>query len=320
MTFRALFRSLLLIAAFTVSSYSWSTPGHMAVAYVAYQNLKPDVRARVDALVAMNPKFVAWKAQIPAGTSDANAKMMLFMVAATWPDQIKSDGHVSDGPDGGNTPPAGPAASQNTGYSDMAMHKYWHFIDEPFSVDGTKLIRPNTPNAQTEIKLFRAALASDESDALKSYDLVWLLHIVGDIHQPLHATSRFSKTLPKGDNGANDVKVCNKKCVDDELHGFWDGIFGTTANQKKALSLAIAAGKGLTAAPSAAANNLDESAWVNESFTLAKSKVYMNPPIQNGAGPFQITDQYRSMAVTVASGRVALAGARLANILNKELR
>jgi hypothetical protein len=42
-------------------------------------------------------------------------------------------------------------------------------------------------------------------DKLKSYDLPWLLHLVGDVHQPLHSTTRVSATKPDGDNGGNGM-------------------------------------------------------------------------------------------------------------------
>jgi hypothetical protein len=58
------------------------------------------------------------------------------------------------------SPAPGPEADQNIGYSDHFMHKYWHFIDKPFSTDGSALEQPSFPNAQTQIALFRKALAS----------------------------------------------------------------------------------------------------------------------------------------------------------------
>lgn len=41
----------------------------------------------------------------------------------------------------------------------------------------------------------------------KSFMLVFLIHLVGDIHQPLHNTSRVSKEHPKGDKGGNEFKI-----------------------------------------------------------------------------------------------------------------
>jgi hypothetical protein len=311
--------STLLIVTLNAHAYGWGNVGHMAVAFVAYKRLNPRARERADALVRLNPRFHLWRPLIPSGASADDRRMMLFMIAATWADQIKGDGvHRSDGTHGGNRPPNDGTAARNIGYRDRAMHKYWHFKDEPFSPDGTALQHPPAPNAETQIDAFRRVLASDAPDALKSYDMVWLLHLVGDIHQPLHATARFISTQPDGDDGGNGVKICDPACGA-SLHSFWDGLPGDAFKLKDALAPAIDYGGGLAAAPAAAANNLNTADWIRESFDAARSDVYRGP-IRVGKGPFPITAPYRDAAREVARRRVALAGARLANILNQELR
>lgn len=193
--------SLVLIVMLNPTAFGWGSVGHMAVAYITYQNLNPAVRTRVDTLLKLNPDYQKWISQIPAGTPDADRPMMLFMIAATWPDQIKQEpGYTDDGTSRGNRPD-GASSSQNVGYTDKLRHKYWHFVDTPFTQDGSELPTIPTPNAETQINAFRAVLASDKPDELKSYDLVWLLHLVGDVHQPLHCATRVSKTDPGGDNG-----------------------------------------------------------------------------------------------------------------------
>jgi hypothetical protein len=307
--------SLLLLVGFSVSSYGWSDTGHMAVAFVTYSNLTPATRNRVDELVRQNPKYDSWLKMIPAGTSPAVKRGMLFMIAATWADQIKGDGeHVADGPAGGNLPPTDGTGAANTGYTDKAMHKYWHFIDLAFSTDGTPLNAPPTPNARTQIAAFRAVLASNSPDALKSYDLVWLLHIVGDVHQPLHCAARFSKSTPQGDDGGNLVTICDPQCGK-RLHSFWDGLLGTSNDP----AFVIKVGQTLPKANPIMAAKLNADDWIKESFEFAKTSVY-GPPIGPGKGPFFLTPTYRSAAKTLAEQRVALAGARLARILNTELR
>src|SRR5262249_32517443 len=141
----------------------------------------------------------------------------------TWADRIKKNSHYHmDGPHNGDRPPDDPSADQNTGYDDFARHKYWHFVDLPFTNDGTTLPIVPTPNAQTRIAKFREVLASTSHDELKSYDLSWLLHLVGDVHQPLHCTTRVSATKPEGDDGGNGVKVTPST----KLHFFWDDVLG----------------------------------------------------------------------------------------------
>ncbi len=306
--------ALALMIAFGAPAYGWDNLGHMAVAAVAYQRLKPAVRDRVDALLLLNPDRPNWLKLIPPGTSPEDQRMMIFMIAATWPDRIKSDTRYSDdGTENGNRPD-GASSWQNVGYSDLLRHKYWHFVDEPFTQDGTKLQPPPTPNALTQIVAFRKVLASGRPDALKSYDLSWLLHLVGDVHQPLHATARFGKAQRDGDAGGNLVNVCDPSCGT-RLHAFWDDILGTGDSPADALAVA----KALPPAPAASANVGDASKWIDESFKAARQSVYVTP-IGLGKGPFTITPKYRSDAVELARKRVALAGARLANILNNELK
>src|SRR5439155_5462001 len=86
-------------------AFAWNDKGHMMVAFVAYQQLTPATRNRVAVLLAMNPRFQTWNNLIPAGTAAADRPGMLFAIAATWPDHIKSDPTFSDdGTDGGNRP------------------------------------------------------------------------------------------------------------------------------------------------------------------------------------------------------------------------
>lgn len=301
----------LCLVLFHSTSQAWGSFGHMAVAWVAYQKLTPAKQARVIALLKKNPYYkTKWLPMIPAGTSADQQNLMIFMIAATWPDAIKSDkSYTSDG----DTPPTNPTAWSNTGYSDMKMHKYWHFIDMPFTQDSTApLPAIPTTNAETEIAIARQTLTSTAKDTLKSYDLVWLMHLVGDVHQPLHATTRVSTVDPKGDIGGNDVKVTNPS---DELHGFWDNLPGTGTDLTKVIAYA----QTLAAADPDLAKKTDAADWINESFTLASTQVYLDP-IGAGNGPFALTDAYKSNAQTIANQRVELAGERLANVINNELQ
>lgn len=89
---RQLIAVTLCLVLFSSSSQAWFGFGHMAVAYVAYQQLTAQKKARVATLLKKNPYYnTKWKALIPAGTPADQRDLMLFMIAATWPDQIKSD-------------------------------------------------------------------------------------------------------------------------------------------------------------------------------------------------------------------------------------
>jgi S1/P1 Nuclease len=313
----------LVMAALVISgvtpAYGWDSFGHMMAAYVAYQQLTQQTKVRANALVQMNPKHAEWLGWVPASASPATRDMMVFMIAATWPDEIKGDAaYVSDGSQNGNRPEGSPDPSGNHGYGDMLRHKYWHFVDTPFSSDRTALPPIPTPNAQDRITLFRGVLNSSAPDALKSYDLVWLLHLVGDVHQPLHCATRASSAEPGGDSGGNTVKVSCAGCPTN-LHAFWDNAVGTATTVQLAIDPVIKAAKKLpTAAPTQAAK-ADAQDWVAESFQAAQQAVYRSP-IKAGNGPFPLTSAYEKAAAKLARQRVALAGARLARLLNNELK
>jgi hypothetical protein len=314
---------LVLLALMPTFLFAWGGIGHMTVAYVAYEKLTPAVKARVRELLKLNPDYANWDKQIPAGTSADDHDRMIFMIASVWADDIKGEAQYSDdGTDGGNTPGGGQSA-QNMGYSDLLRHKYWHFVDTPFSPDATPLPAIPAPNAQTQIVAFRAVLASTEPDDLKSYDLVWLLHLVGDVHQPLHAVNRMTKANSKGDAGGNRVKLFGDAASN--LHSYWDDLPGVECkfcNDKvQCVNRATVLGRSLPPAAVKDGRNIDTAAWIRESFELARTKVYRNPI---GADDQLYTivpgSLYETEAYKLALARVAVAGARLAQVLNDELK
>ena len=318
---RALALALILLAAMGLPVRAWNADGHMIVAYIAYRHLTPAARRRVGVLLELNPQYHAWIAGLPAGSTPDQRARRAFTQAANWPDYIKTaPGYVSDGPDGGYTPPASPIASQNIGYPDRNRHLYWHFLDMPFSDDGTSLRPAASTNAVTQIVLLGDALGSRATpDGIKSYDLVWLIHLVGDQHQPLHSVSRFTHNDPDGDSGGNDVKLhCSPDvaCADN-LHAQWDGILGNTHD----LAVVSATGTSLDARPvPAGADIADPQIWSDESAALARRDVYIDPagaPL--GDPKASIGPAYLTRAKKVAEVRVILAGRRLASLLNAAL-
>ena len=295
---------------------AWWDGGHETVAYIAYKNLTPATRQRVDALLKLNPMYASWTMGVPADQQG----LVAFVKAATWADCIKSSscigGYTSDG---GNTPPGKPTDAQNIGYDDHLTHAYWHFVDEPYSA-GAPGQPPKVPNALTEIQLLSDAIATDESDNIKSYDVVWLEHLVGDIHQPLHATSRFTKNHPNGDAGGNLIYFCATPCKD-ELHAYWDGLPGEGPTMAQ---LAVTGNQLLRRKKPANATETDPQKWVDESFALAKSEVYV-APVSDDNDPAQtisprLDAHYGANAMRVAQSQVLLAGYRLAQLLNTRLK
>ena len=83
--------------------FAWNGVGHMAGAYVAYPHLNPATKTRVAALLKLNPDYSNWVKQIPQETSPQDQEMLIFMIAATWADQIKVETEYSlDGAPGSN--------------------------------------------------------------------------------------------------------------------------------------------------------------------------------------------------------------------------
>jgi hypothetical protein len=311
-----LIATTLLVSA--APARAWDDLGHMEIAAAAFAKLTPRARQRVAALLKLNPRYRAWI----AGAAKGDEERAAFMRAATWADSIKND------PDYKEDQVTAPTATQNVGYADHLVHGYWHYVNQPFSADGTPVVPAVEPNAATQLRTFRAALgARDTSDDLRSYDLVWLLHLVGDVHMPLHCIARFDRDHPKGDRGGNGVAITGNSnpvpCDDarlcpfgppNNLHFFWDDLEGVSYATRPALD---AAARLPRPDPKLAAIG-DESAWIQEGFDVARAVVYA-PPIGVGRGPFTVDAKYEATAHRVARERMALAAARLANLLNEAL-
>jgi len=312
-------RRLGLVVVMTVAvagpARAWDDFGHMEVAAAAYKKLGAKTKTRVDALLRLNPHYGDWI----VGAKKRDQARVAFLRAATWADAIKSDRSYKDDDQSAGT------AGQNLGYADLLRHKYWHFVDSPFSPDGTALVDAPAPNALTQITLFKQALCSaTASDDLKGYDLVWLLHLVGDVHQPLHTVSRFDKADPLGDRGGNLVKITGNEqppvCDDPrycpfgpptDLHAFYDDVTGSgyCADEVQAAADALPKPNATRAAIT------DEAVWISEGVRLAQTAVYV-APVGAGDGPFTLDAAYQKAALALGRQQISLAGARLANLLN----
>jgi hypothetical protein len=305
---------LVISFAFPSNSFAWWDSGHMQIAYVAYKRLDPPVKEKVDALLRLNPDYAKWTAGAP---DEATARTWAFVHAATWADDIKTKeyGYARDNV-------SSPTAGQNIGYSDHNQHAYWHYKDRLFSPDGTPLPNADPVDAVTQLKVMIAALpaSSGASADVRSYDLVWILHLVGDVHQPLHAISRYTREIPNGDAGGNAESVIPATGETISLHAYWDRMFGGYSSAAGAIFDANN-GDGLASiAPNAVATQVsDPETWVEESSELAKQFAYA-PPVSPGTNAVLLTRQYETNARNIARSQAALGGARLANILNAALK
>jgi S1/P1 nuclease len=306
--------TLVLLIGLGYPAFSWNGTGHKTVAFIAYSNLTPKARARVDQLLAKHPMVGDFN-QISDPSEDPGR--VVFVNFATWPDFIRSDESFVDTPrmdalchPNGTAPPA--PVPVFPGFPDMQRHQDWHFFDTPLSADGTATHPVCSPNAQTQLDAFIHDLQdSSKSDPVKTFELPWVLHLTGDVHQPLHAVTRFSKALPAGDRGGNSVKLANGS----NLHAFWDDVLGKTETEEFIARLATAI---MDANPkTSAAQVLVPQMWISESAGAAQKDVYMFMGTGSGHDLVTLSALYKARAKTVARQRVALAGYRLANVLNQ---
>lgn len=297
--------------------HGWNPMGHSVVAYIAYKNLTKEARSTVDKLLTQHFDYYQIRNRAKSmSRSSPDFKLAVFMRAATWADDIKSDPRfLNSGTHGGNDEsgePLPPLLSD----SSLLQHRSWHFIDMPFSPDGTPLQEPTSPNLLDIITRLRRELDDPHLPAAaQAYDLVWLIHLVGDIHQPLHCTTRFTKQHgpPVGDAGGNLFQITYKS-QSMTLHYYWDALLGTSLSMQ---SIKREGDLIMKRPRPAKQGELSERVWVQESFDLARGFAYN---VGGGRGDDTrppVTDSYDLKAKRIASDQVALAGYRLAAILNE---
>lgn len=306
--------AFLVIVFGSSPALSWWDAGHMQIAYLAYKRLDGPIKDKVDALLQLNKDYPKWTSGAP---DERTAKLYAFIHAATWADDIKRKeyGYKRDDVDS-------LTAGQNIGYADRNQHAYWHYKDINFAPDGTPLPPTDPVDLVTQVKLMIAALpaSSGASDDVRSYDLVWLLHLVGDAHQPLHAVARFTRQISNGDAGGNAELVIPATGETIALHAYWDRMFGGYSSPSGAVFDADDRdGLGSVAVNDAAAKIDDPQKWIEESAEFAKQYAYA-PPVSLGRNAVLITRDYETNARNIARSQAALAAARLANLLNNALR
>jgi hypothetical protein len=165
-----------------------------------------------------------------------------------------------------------------------------------------------------------------DGDFEKSFFMIYLLHVVGDIHQPLHSCSLLNDQFPEGDRGGNSMKI---NFVDDSqitnLHSLWDSVLAADYNdikhpmsEKTTKIIENEAAKLMKEFPKASLSELDTHLrtvdWVKESWTICKNNVYkgvtMNMKIKKG-------DAYMTSNLPIVKKQLALAGYRLSQMLVK---
>jgi hypothetical protein len=257
--------------------------GHQTIAQIARANVKPTTRIAVDRLLRQSKLL---------GTPTCPARTIED--ASVWADCIKT---IKD-PDGKRP-------------FDFAYS--WHYqnvnICQPFS-----LVEPckdgNCVSAQIErdVKLLRDK-ATPRKDRVQA--LVFLIHFVGDLHQPLHAGD-------KTDKGGNDAKAAYGILSTPRLnlHSIWDGYLA-----ERAISAPPSLVRRYSATERREMASGTVTDWSRESWQVAHDSVYTSAMKGDPCAPTPerstLDDATIESLVPVARLEVERGGLRLAKLLDQ---
>ena len=273
---------------------AWGREGHHVVARIAARNLNQTARKKLAVILATND----------AGLEAAMA------AASTWPDEIDRKKTGTD---------------------------RWHFIDvpitAPFSIAGLcpnhNCVLDRITEMQTRLatnaKGFTLATPPSPPRPMTSQEVAFLIHFVGDLHQPLHAAT-------DGDRGGNCVALVHPLVHTDgtrttELHAVWD------VDEVVAMASGLGSEDAIVAAlfqrfkNGAPVPQLLPADWARESNDLAKQDIYQKlhlpnhtaPPGQcaTGIAKVDVGQPYLAGNVADLETRLMSAGIRLSNVLNQ---
>lgn len=295
---------LCAIALLAPTAIAWNDTGHRMIAFLAYSHLTPKAKARVAAILRAHPDFAAILSR-GMSTATYDVDRNAFVTAATWPDLIRNDKRFTNEP---KTPPL-------PGFPEMGRHTAWHFINTPIPSEFSSLpIEPENAVSQLP-RLVGTLRKSGPVGVNEAYALPWILHLVGDLHQPLHTVARFTSTKgrPEHDRGGNSCFVSGAS----NLHSLWDGLLGRTDTEGGVARLAASLED---QHPQPAKVDRNPKTWVREGITAAMEQVYsFQGPCADRDHPATLPPSYMTNAASFARSQAALAAYRTAAILNKAL-
>jgi hypothetical protein len=272
-----------LSAASAGPALAWGDEGHEIIALIARDHLAPPVRARVDELLAGDQDRLT--------APDMAAR-------ATWADKWRSTHPETAG---------------------------WHYINlelnRPDFYAACK--RSGASCIVDKLSLFESELSNTRiSDWQRVFALKMVLHLVGDLHQPLHAADSH-------DRGGNceqvrytppimSVRVRPAEVT--SLHAYWDSA-GVTELGRDPQSVAAALERNITPAQVSAWSTGKSEDWALESFAVARGAVYnYGGPLACVPGqPTPLSRAYQDQAKVVTAQQLSRAGIRLATVLNRAL-
>lgn len=205
----------------------------------------------------------------------------------------------------------------------------WHFVDIPRNAAAYDARRDCRATKRGDcvvkaIERCEAALRHGGSGCGTSRKeaLMFLIHLVGDVHQPLHCA-----TDQPDDRGGNDKRVCFfGVCREPDgraknLHGVWDSdILVHEGRSERAIIRAIEADlAGRSAAEIARMAAGGPVAWANETHALAVRAAYADLPRPDRAGVYHLGGAYEAKDAPVVDTQLTRAAVRLAAVLERLL-
>lgn len=267
---------------------AWNGAGHRIVALIAWEQMSPGTRQRVDSLLAAHPDHVRWREK--AGNQGASA---IFAEASTWADSIRQDERYYDAGRVETTPPL-------DGRFDSRRQRHWHYVDH--AADG----RPTKGELDRQIVRLSGLLGKASADE-QTYALPWLIHLVADVHQPLHVGN-------SSDEGGTRLTIenpFNRRQPFVTLHAYWDDLPGPSSLRGRRLQREV---QRLLAQHRPPAQG-DVDLWREESRHL-HTIAY---PQQAGSLLPIVDEAFQQRAKTTADRRLAEAGYRLGRLLESRL-
>ena len=284
---------------------AWNAAGHRLIAAIAWDQLSAVCRSEVSLILSAHPDYPRWHrraARAGSGEPDRAA----FIESSTWPDDIRKDQRFYDADRENPT-------DTIDGFPDMARHRDWHYVNRPLDATTDSPSPRDSAYGQLDRRLKTLASQLDsasKSREAKAYALPWLIHLVGDAHQPLHASAPVNTPgLPEGRRViAPDHRSRPRETT---VHRFWDDLPGPPWLRGMRLDTACTDLLARHARP--APSSTDD--WIAESWRLARDYGY---PRQTGPQG-DLSPEFIDLSRRIADRRIVEAGYRLADLLGERV-
>lgn len=203
------FAAVAFLAVLVPASRAWDEEGHTLIGIIAYNQLSAPQKS----------KFVAiLNAGEPSFKIDSASEAFTVGKTATWADFIKRNPSAFDMEIDKLNDWAFPPSARGTD-NEGTRCRCWHYKNIVVLSDG----RPNKVklapfDAVKAVNLAKQRFSSESSPRMKALWAYWLMHVVGDLHQPLHCVSSVEFD-PRGDAGGNFFALAGEV---KNLHWLWD--------------------------------------------------------------------------------------------------